>query len=119
MRASGLRKASCRDSRGIVPRRFVALVPIPERKESGPGLRQALAPVLAPGPALGVLQGPILRPGHRSVYSNGGGLPTVASRAALRRAFLLSRASASLHSAGGDDSPLAAGQLVRRRDVAM
>ena len=46
---------SCQESRGIVPRRFIAFGPIPERpgKSGTERCGSARAPVLAPGSALG------------------------------------------------------------------
>jgi len=66
---SELGKASCRESRGIVPRRFSALVPIPKGGRSGGrGSEAANRPPFGLGPWVGArvapLRCPILRPGR-------------------------------------------------------
>ena len=64
---SELGRASCRESRGILPRRFIALVPIPEQVEGERG-RGAPGPGSGLGPWVGARvapqQSPILRPGR-------------------------------------------------------
>ena len=64
---SELGRKSCRKSRGILPRRFIALVPIPEQAEGEQG-RGIPGPASGLGPWVGArvapLRCPILRPGR-------------------------------------------------------
>jgi REP element-mobilizing transposase RayT len=62
-------RTSCRKSRGIVPRRFIALMPIPKGGRSGGrSVRAASRPPFGLGPWVGArvapLRCPVFRPGH-------------------------------------------------------
>ena len=65
--------ASGESRRGIVPRRFIACVPIPKDKPTGgPSENAASRPSFSLGPWGGARvapqQSPILRPGHLELY---------------------------------------------------
>ncbi len=61
------RRASCQESRGFVPRRFIAVVPIPKRRRAGGSVLNH-RPLFGLGPRDGArvapLRCPVLRPGH-------------------------------------------------------
>ena len=92
-------RASCHSDRGIVPRRFIALVPIPKLKGRQSALwRSAASSVLAAESVLGLLLGIalLLRSGHCPLeYPLGRQAITFA---AARFCFLRARASSSFES---------------------